>query len=214
LADIGTGHALLPLYLVENGTVTRAIAVEKEAGPASLARSAVAARGLADRIEIRIGDGLSPLRPKEAEIIVIAGLGGEKITAILAADIEIARTAHRLILQPMNRAAPLRRWLVENGWQIEAENLVAERQKLYPVIAATPGTSERMDWLEEELGPCLLASQHPLLEELIKRLTLRYEKAFAGLSKAPHAGTAARRKELARRLAELRALLQKRTPLL
>ncbi|WP_123928877.1 tRNA (adenine(22)-N(1))-methyltransferase [Thermodesulfitimonas autotrophica] len=206
VADIGTDHALLPLYLVEQGIVARVIAVEKEAGPAIVARRTVAARGLMDRIEVRVGDGLAPLRPGEAEIIVLAGLGGEKIATILAHGIETARTARQLVLQPMNRAAILRRWLAENAWRIAAETLVAEKKWLYQIITAAPGKEGQLSWLEAELGPCLLASHHPLLPELIRRLIIRYEQELAGLAQASGEQITARRAELRYRLSQLRAL--------
>lgn len=211
VADIGTDHALLPLYLVEQKIVARVIAVEKEAGPATVARGTVAARGLDDRIEVRVGDGLSPLRPGEAEIIVLAGLGGEKIAAILAYGIETARTARQLILQPMNRAAILRHWLAENGWRITAETLVAEKRRLYQIIAAAPGKKRQFSWLEAELGPCLLASHHPLLPELIRRLIIRYEEELAGLARASGTEIPVRREELRYRLSQLRALQETAT---
>ncbi|MEW6447365.1 MAG: class I SAM-dependent methyltransferase [Bacillota bacterium] len=211
IADIGTDHALLPVYLVEHGVVSRVIAVEKAAGPTAAARRAVAAAGLEDRIEVRVGVGLSPLAKGEAEAIVIAGMGGETIADILAAGAAVAQAARLVVAQPMNRVAFLRRWLTENGWRITAEVLVPEGRRLYQAVAAAPGASRKLNWMEEELGPYLLASGHPLLKELAARTLRYYEEKLAGLSRAsrrvqPAAGDFA---ELARRCEQLRAYLER-----
>ena len=208
LADIGTGHALLPVHLVRKGVVSRVIAVEKASGPAAAARRTVAAAGLGDRIEVRLGRGLEPLTAGEAGAIVIAGMGGETIAGILSAGMTVARAAGVLVVQPMTRVAFLRRWLARNGWRITAEALVAEKRRLYQVVAAAPGVGRELGWLEEELGPVLLPSGHPLLGTLAKKVAAHYKKEFTGLSGARGGEAAARRAELARRLEELRAYLK------
>lgn len=210
VADIGTDHALLPLYLVDRGIAGRVIAVEKKAGPAAAARRAVAAAGLDDRIEVRVGDGLATLSAGEAQVIVIAGLGGENMAAILEAGAAVARDAGRLVLQPMNRAAFTRRWLAGNGWRIDAEALVAERKRLYQVIAAVPGEGQGLSWLEEEAGPVLLSRGHPLLGRLLESIAARYRGELEGISYSARGATAARREELAERLAEIRRVITRR----
>ncbi|MEW6770272.1 MAG: class I SAM-dependent methyltransferase [Bacillota bacterium] len=210
LADIGTDHALLPIHLVKHGVVSRVIAVEKAVGPAAAARRAVAAAGLEDRIEVRRGEGLGPLAAGEAGAIVLAGMGGQTIADILAAGTAVARAAGLIVVQPMNRIAFLRRWLVQNGWVIRAEALAAEKGRLYQVVAAAPGSSRKqLNWLEEELGPCLLASRPPFFKELVGKVLRRYEQEFTGLAGAREGGAADRRAELAQRLEELRGLLKR-----
>lgn len=210
VADIGSDHALLPLYLIEKGIAQRAIAVEKARGPAATARRAVAAAGMEERIEVRVGEGLSSLSAGEAEVVVIAGMGGETIAAILTAGATVARTARLVITQPMNRAAFFRHWLTQNGWRICAEGLAKERKHLYQVIAIVSGIGQELSWLEEELGPCLLTSRHPFLKELAARTLRYYEQRLTGLSRASgrvclRAGDLA---ELRWRCQELRAYLK------
>ncbi|MEW6183022.1 MAG: class I SAM-dependent methyltransferase [Bacillota bacterium] len=204
VADIGTDHALLPLYLIGRGVAARAIAVEKKAGPAAAARRAVAAAGLEERIEVRTGDGLAALSAGEVQVIVIAGLGGETIAAILEAGAATARDAGWLVLQPMNRAAFVRRWLAANGWRIEAEELVEERKRLYQAIAAAPGGGRELSRLEEEAGPVLLSRGHPLLGRLLESIEARYRYELEGLYHSVREETEARKEELLERLAEIR----------
>ena len=85
LADIGTDHARLPVYLVEQGICPRAIASDLRRGPAEAARKTIRAAGLSETIEVRLGDGLTTVAAGEAGDIAIAGMGGETIAAILDA---------------------------------------------------------------------------------------------------------------------------------
>ena len=136
LADIGTDHAYLPVWLVQNGVCPAAIAADLRPGPLEAARRHVAAAGLEDRISLRLGDGLAPVFPGEADDIVIAGMGGETIAAILSAADWLADARLRLVLQPMSRAEETRRWLLKNGFSVTEERLVRDGRWLYPVMAA------------------------------------------------------------------------------
>ncbi|MGQ9558791.1 MAG: class I SAM-dependent methyltransferase, partial [Desulfurispora sp.] len=83
VVDVGTDHARLPVYLVRSGRCPRALATEINRQPWQRARAAVAEAGLSDRIAVRLGDGLAPLRPGEADVAVLAGMGGGPIGRIL-----------------------------------------------------------------------------------------------------------------------------------
>ncbi len=136
LADIGTDHAYLPVYLVQSGVCPSAIASDIGAGPLEAARRTVTESGLTSEIALRLGDGLSTVSAGEVEDIAIAGMGGETIVAILEATPYIQNSRLRLILQPMTRAEDLRRWLLANGFSILEEHLITDGRHLYPVMAA------------------------------------------------------------------------------
>ncbi len=138
VSDIGTDHAYLPVYLVQTGHCPRALAADIGEGPASAARRTIANAGLTNRIEVRVGDGLSILAPEEAQDIVIAGMGGETIAAILAAAPWLQNKAsdYRLILQPMSKTVELRRWLLQNGFSIDEEHAVEDGRHLYILMRA------------------------------------------------------------------------------
>ena len=114
-ADIGTDHAYLPVWLLEKGIIASAIAGDIAAGPCQAARTTVAMHGAAAAISVRQGSGLAVLKPGEVDCIAICGMGGSTISSILAADMPIALSVRRLILQPMAGAAALRRWLVNRA---------------------------------------------------------------------------------------------------
>lgn len=153
LADIGTDHARLPVRLVADGVCPCAIASDIRKGPAEAARRTIREAGLTDKIQVRLGDGLSPLRPDETEDIVIAGMGGETIIAILEAASWTKDARLRFILQPMTRAALLHRWLLAGGFAIETERAVADGPHFYPVVRVVfTGEQQMVSELEAITG--------------------------------------------------------------
>ena len=145
LADIGTDHAYLPVWLRLHGRAASAIACDLREGPLARARETGRAWG-ADGIDYRLGDGLAVVSPEEADTIVIAGMGGENIAAILARAPWAADGRHTLLLQPQSRAEVLRAFLAENGYAIRREALVKDRGTIYPVMEAAGRTFFRIPW--------------------------------------------------------------------
>ncbi|MBO8128646.1 MAG: SAM-dependent methyltransferase [Peptococcaceae bacterium] len=184
VADIGTDHALLPVYLIKTGRVSRVIGVEKAGGPLAAARLAVTSRGFEGFIDVRCGDGLTALKPGEAQVIVLAGMGGHTIKEILAKSPGVRQAAERLVMQPMAQAGALRLWLAGHGWRIVDEELVRDGGRLFQVIVAEPGKQEVDDQLLQEIGPRLVAKKHPLLKEYLAGLLRIYEKILTGLQKS------------------------------
>ena len=144
IADIGTDHAYAPLYLVSEGICEKAIASDVKIGPVEIARANIAKYNLSDKIEVRMGSGLSVLSPGETDDIIIAGMGGELIIEIIKADEDVARSS-RLILQPMNSQYELRHFLIENNFEIEFEYISVEGFKVYNLIVAKSGKGEPFD---------------------------------------------------------------------
>ena len=142
VADIGTDHAYLPVYLVQSGACLGGIAADIRSGPLEAARRTVTEAGLIDVITLRLGDGLAPVEADEVDDIVIAGMGGETIVEILSAADWVKDARLRLVLQPMTRAEELRRWLLTNGFGIQEERLVQDGHRLYPVMAAAYTAAE------------------------------------------------------------------------
>lgn len=207
VADIGTDHALLPIHLVREGVCPGAIGIEVAPGPLDAAQRAVRASGLMGRILIREGDGLAPLVPGEAAVLILAGMGGPTMAGILDARPEVIEKAERLILQPMESPAAVRRWLANHGWVAVDEQLVLDAGRIYQVIAAEHGSSRQLTPLELDVGPLLLERGHPLLREYLAGLAMKYAKIMAGMarSRRPLPG----RREITARLRDVRAALQR-----
>ena len=181
LADIGTDHAYLPVWLLEQGKIDHAIAGDIAEGPCQAARNTVTMHNLASQVEVRLGSGLSVLTPGEADCIAVAGMGAATIISILEADIEIAKGARLLVLQPMAGAAALRAWLIGNGWQLVAEELVDDEPHFYEIIAAQRGQATLGDEAELTVGPVLLAQGHPLLAKQIERKLAEYKRLVSNM---------------------------------
>ncbi len=186
LADIGTDHAYLPVFLLLENKIKAAIAGDIVEGPCRAATNTVSLYNLKDKIQVRLGSGLSVLKVGEAECISIAGMGGATIVDILAAGLKIAKSAKRLVLQPQTGAKGLRKWLLDNGWDIVDEELVWENKRLYEIVVAEPSSKMKTLYseIELEIGPVLLEKKHPLLEDQFVKLLEGYKKQLNYMKKS------------------------------
>lgn len=179
LADIGTDHALLPVQLIRQGVCTYVIASDVKKGPVAAATRTVMEAGLTEKIAIRLGDGLSTVSPDEVDDIVIAGMGGETIIAILEAAPWVKSDHYRLILQPMTRAEKLRRFLWENGFEIEREQVVQDGQHWYTVLqVGYTGVAVNPDAFSCYVGRILLSEGAPYLRLVAKRLQKQQQGGY------------------------------------
>lgn len=133
LADIGTDHAYLPIYLSENNICKKIIATDIRKKPLATAKFNVEKSGQ-QAIELRLGNGLEPVLPNEVEEIVIAGMGGEVIANIIKSAEWLKNGKYRLLLQPMSHTEDLRRFLNLSGYNIEKENAVESENRIYTVM--------------------------------------------------------------------------------
>ena len=187
LADIGTDHAYLPVWLLEQGKIASAIAGDIAEGPCLAAKNTVSMHGMKGKVEVRLGSGLKVLQAGEADCIAIAGMGASTMIEILEADMPLAVEAKRLVLQPMAGAASLRKWLIQNGWHIVAEDLVADGRHLYEIMAVERGGSEAFSDAVLEIGPSLIEAKHPLLAKQFARQINNYKKLLANMGKSEQA---------------------------
>ena len=111
LADVGTDHGYVPIYLYERNVIPRAIAMDVNKGPLERAALHIAESGMKEAIETRLSDGLTALKPGEADSVVIAGMGGPLIIRILSAHPEVTESLKELILQPQSEISEVRIWL-------------------------------------------------------------------------------------------------------
>jgi len=157
IADIGTDHALLPCYGILNHKIKQAVAADVGAGPLQSAKKTVDKYDLAKQIDLRLGSGLSVLKPGEVEGIVIAGMGGKLIRTIIEADLEVAKSLKRLVLQANVDASLLREGLMAWNFKISDETIIFEDGKYYEIIVAEP-SNETIQYHDNEIsfGPSLL----------------------------------------------------------
>lgn len=137
LADIGTDHGQIPVWLYAKGICPHVILTDISAESLAKAKETAAAYQFGSGMEFRVGSGLTVLEPGEVDTVIIAGMGGRLIRDILGTDPEHAESFRRLILQPRKGSGLLRKWLLENGWSIAAEDVVWESHFLPEIITAT-----------------------------------------------------------------------------
>ncbi len=162
-ADIGSDHAHLPIFLIKNEYVKRAVAVDINKGPVEIAKKRIKCHGAEAGITVRQGCGLTAIGPKEVEVIIIAGMGGILIRNILDESPETAKSAKLLVLQPMRDSE----WLFEHRFDIIEEELVKEQGKIYEIIWAKPGGAVKELKGSFLIGDKIIEKKHPLVAEHI-----------------------------------------------
>ena len=134
LADIGTDHAYLPVWLCQNGVCKSAVAADINPEPLSRGQLTIRQAGLEDKVKTRLSDGLKSISADEADDIVIAGMGGELIAKIIL-DCEYSRDKDkRFILQPMTKSELLIERLCQNGFEILSQDCCVASNKCYTVL--------------------------------------------------------------------------------
>ena len=208
IADIGTDHGYLPVYLVSQGICTRAVAADINKRPLESARAHVEQYQVSGKIDLRLGNGLERVQPGDVDTIVIAGMGGGTIRDILQASPETAAQARRLILQPMADEAELRNYLINHGWSLVDEELLLEDNRLYLILVAERGREEIAEPLLLEVGPRLLEKKHPLLPLYLQRLQQKYQRILDGLAKSSQPTVKEKAVQIERKIAKIEKLTQ------
>lgn len=182
LADVGSDHAYLPLFLVEQGRIDFAVAGEVVQGPYQSALQNVEQVGQSDKISVRLANGLAAVElDDQVSTVTIAGMGGRLIAEILEAGVDKLASVERLILQPNNREDDVRRWLVTHDFQLVAEEILEENDKIYEILVAEKGT---VDLTADQLrfGPYLLEEQS---ETFQKKWLKELDKLTYALEQVP-----------------------------
>ena len=191
LADVGCDHGYLPIYLVQKGCMQRAIAMDINEGPLQRAVEHIEREALGAYIQTRQSDGLEKLSPGEVDAVIIAGMGGNLTIDILTRGENVVRTLDQLILEPQSELAAVRAFLREKNYFVEAEDLVLEDGKYYPILRVLPkrssdvltfsGESGLSPAVLDAYGHRLLAAHHPVLLSFLQKEKKQCEQILAGL---------------------------------
>ena len=185
VADIGTDHAYLPVFLVKQGIAARAVASDINEGPVLRAKKNVTEAGLSDKIEVLRRDGLCGYENSGVTDIIICGMGGELIAQVLGDAKFTANEGVRLILQPMTKAAELRRFLVSSGYSIIGEKLAEDDGKIYQIICAEySGFVEPYTEAELLIGKSFDGKDGELFAKLAEKTVAELKKRKSGLEKS------------------------------
>lgn len=184
VADIGADHAYLATALVLSGKCPSAVAADINPMPLKNAESALNLYNLCDKIELRISDGLKSIRSGEAEVIAICGMGGDLIVKIIDEASWLKNSAVQMVLQPMTRAEKLRKYLLENGFEIDDERVAKDRGRMYVVMSAHySGNVVKSDAIIYNFGK-LLNKKDKLSGEYCKAHADKLIRSFEGMKLA------------------------------
>lgn len=190
LADIGTDHGYIPIYLCQTGKIPSALAMDIGKGPLQQAQTHIAEHGLSEQIKTRLSDGMSALQFGEADTILIAGMGGGLVMKILSEGAEKLTGKEELILQPQSEIALVREFLRVRNFQILNEDMILEDGKYYPMMKVSQQkAAEQTKILPQEVadafGPVLLQKRHPVLKEWLERELRTTNSVIEQLSAQP-----------------------------
>lgn len=134
IADVGTDHGYIPVFLYKSGVIKGAVACDVNKGPLSSCEALVLQEGLSDYIKVRLSDGLNNIEWEEFDTLIIAGMGGELIRDILL-KCDYVKEKH-LILNPMTHCEIVRKYLYDNGFEILNDYIVQDSRHYYSVLDA------------------------------------------------------------------------------
>lgn len=182
MADIGTDHAYIPIFLTEQQRIPNAVAMDVNEGPLERARDHVKMWRMEEKICLRLSDGFSALYPGEVQSAVIAGMGGPLMMRILKEGRDTVEQLEECILQPQSEVDRVRAFLLQEGFLFIREDMVKDDGKYYFIMKVKPGKDQngngKQEWKAEELkyGKLLLEEKNEvLLEYLQKEIALKRE---------------------------------------
>ncbi len=180
-ADIGTDHAYLPIFLLQNGKINRAYASDINVGPIENANENLTKYGLCSKVVTKVANGLDGIEEFAPTDIAICGMGGELIIKILESAPYVRQNHVRLILQPMTHVELLREYL-QNGFYTVAENVVCEDEKIYQVLCLQyDGGFHPLTREELELGKLNIENRGDEFQKLLFSAIAKHQKRVDGM---------------------------------
>lgn len=198
VADIGTDHGFIPIYLAANGISDYVIAGDINSGPLEKMRGNLdrILGGCPDSIKMRRGSGFDVFSAGEVDTVVIAGMGGRLMTEIFEADIEKTMALTMMVLQPRKEQAGLRKWLFDNGFDVYDGRLVRESRFVWEIMAVRRATAETSRPSQYEVNEAILRRKDPLLPKFIENRVGLLQRIYDEALKSDSAESAERRREL------------------
>lgn len=184
IADIGTDHGYVPIWLAEQQVAVHGIAMDVRKGPLLRAQEHIRQHHLEGQIETRLSDGLTALEPGEADTVIIAGMGGELMLGILKAGSHVRDSVTRFILSPQSELEQFRRGLDRLGLVIRKETILCEEGKYYTVMVAAHGIPQQQEAYQYRYGAYLIREASPVFREYLekeRRQLLQIQDRLTGL---------------------------------
>ena len=165
--DVGCDHALLDIYLVHRNKNIKAVASDIAEGPLEQAKKNIKRERLDDKIETRLGNGLSTYT-NEIDTVIISGMGGRNIIGICKENLKVLKKIKTLIISPNNYQIDVKKFLTSNGFYIDNEEFVKDKNFIYQIIILKRG-KKKYTKKEYFFGPKFLEKKGPLFREYYLR---------------------------------------------
>ena len=177
VADIGCDHGFISIYLIKEKDVDHVFAMDVNEGPLKRAYEHVNEYGLTNRIEVIKSDGAKAIKPGEADGAVIAGMGGRLTERIILDSIDVFQKMDEMILSPQSEIDHVRRFLIQNGFDILDEEMVLDESKFYVIIKCSYDASlkRQIDDVQALYGPVLIEKKHPVLIDYLNERLIKLE---------------------------------------
>ncbi|MBQ7599296.1 MAG: SAM-dependent methyltransferase [Clostridia bacterium] len=203
VADVGTDHGYLPIYLILSGIIPFAVASDIREGPLGRARKNARKYGVDQKMKFELSDGLAFLEDGcPVDDIIICGMGGETIISIIEASDYPKKNGVRLILQPMTKAFELREYLYSGGFEIMDEMLSESGGKIYScMLTRYTGKSRSVSFAAKMLGEKNIENRSNLFERYALSIRDRIRKQVRGMEKG--GGSSAELKERLKEIEEI-----------
>ncbi len=191
VADIGTDHGYLPIYLIENRISPSVIAMDVNKGPLSRADKNIAEAGYTEYIQTRISNGFEKLKVDEADTVTICGMGGRLMMSIITDGIDLVKQTPQLIFSPQSEIKQFREFLCDTSIVIDYENILCEDGKFYWIMSChydenavsnieTKDAAAHTDTYNR-YGRNLLIEQNPVLHEYLLKEKQKYTSIMANV---------------------------------
>lgn len=180
VADVGTDHGYLGIYLLQKGIASHVIATDIREKPLEKAKINGKKFGVSEKMTFFCTPGLRGVS-RNFDTLVCAGMGADTIISILQEASWLKRGNYRLVLQCQSSANDLRRFLAGQGWKIRREVLARDGKFLYTGIEAVLGDAVPLTPGQEYLSPALLQTGSELLPEYLARCVAGLQATVAGI---------------------------------
>lgn len=209
VADVGTDHGYIPIYLIETKRSPKAFAMDVNKGPLLRAKEHIAEHGLTSSIDTRLSDGVRALKKGECECVVVAGMGGALTIKIMEEGKEIFRNLKEFVLQPQSELQKVRTYLYENAYSIVEENMVLDDGKFYPMFRVINGQSQEYHTIELCYGKLLLEQKNAVLKNFLEKEKAVKKLILSNLEQSFGEHIETRRKEIQEELEGIEYALQR-----
>lgn len=163
ICDVGCDHGYTTITLLKSKAFKRAIAMDINEGPLAKASLNVKQAKVSDKVELRLSDGLKMVKPGEADVAVITGMGGPLVQKILLASMDVVKQMTSLVIGAQSELYEFRQFLFENNFCINKEKILFEDGKYYFLMNVSYNADKEL--YKQQNDPIFLSYSHNLLIE-------------------------------------------------